>query len=107
MKKTLPLIFICTAALSLSACAVKNDSTEFKGIGFTYNSDIEKTPDGNYVASVEAAPGAGRASGAVAYATTNASNYCQKQNKALKVLSDETSSNYLINGVAKVKFNCI
>ncbi|QXB07702.1 hypothetical protein I6L80_15565 [Providencia rettgeri] len=97
----------CIAALSLSACAVKNDSTEFKGLGFTYNSNIEKTDDGNYVASVEAAPGAGRENGAVAYATTNASNYCQKQNKALKVLSDERSSNYIINGVARVKFNCI
>lgn len=107
MKKILPLLFICSAVLSLSACAVKNESTEFKGIGFTYNSDINKTPDGYYVASVEAAPGAGRTSGAIAYATTNASKYCQKQDKALKILSDETSSNYLINGVAKVKFNCI
>lgn len=107
MKKIFPIALTCIAALSLSACAVKNDSTEFKGIGFTYNSNIEKTEDGYYIASVEAAPGAGRASGAVAYATTNASNYCLKQDKALKVLGDEKSSNYLINGVAKVKFNCI
>lgn len=104
MKKVilLPAIF---AAL-LTGCAVKNDKTQINGLGLSYQSDIQKTADGHYLASVESAPFAGRKSGAEAQAIKNASEYCSAQNKTLEVLSKETDSHLVVNGVAHITFDC-
>lgn len=106
MKK----VFISTVLLSivfLSGCSVKNDKTKFNGLGLTYQSNVSKLSDGNYFTEVEAAPNAGRMSGAVAQASKNAVDYCKVQNKTMKEIKTETNSNLLVNGVARLTFQCI
>ncbi|KAB7671907.1 hypothetical protein [Plesiomonas shigelloides] len=105
-KNTLKILAVAVTTLSLSACAVKNDHSQFHGLGLTYHSNIEHNSDGSYIAAVEAAPAAGRKSGAIAYATTNAYEFCKEKGKNLNVISKETDSNFLVNGVAKLKFEC-
>lgn len=100
-------ILISLFALTLAGCAVKNDNTQLKGVGLTYNSDIVQNNDGNYVASVEASLVSGRQSGAESYAIKNATDYCAKQNKTAKIIKKELDSHLLVNGVAKITFQCI
>ncbi|WP_173913027.1 hypothetical protein [Acinetobacter sp. Marseille-Q1618] len=97
----LPLVIVF-----FSACAVSNDKTQVKGLGLTYQANIKQDDNGHYVAEVEAAPGAGRKGGAESYAIKNATDFCAKQNKSLKVIKNETASHLWINGVAKVTFQC-
>lgn len=104
MKKTLLAVALC--AFALSGCAVKNDNTKFRGLALTYNSDVTQDAEGNYVAAVEAALDSGRKSGAEAYALKNATDFCAKQNKTVRVLKNETESHLLINGVARLTFQC-
>jgi len=103
--------FIISASLLsvifLSGCAVQHDSTKLNGMGLTYQSNVSKLSDGNYFTEVEAAPAAGRIPGAVAQATKNAANYCKQQNQGMKEIKTETDSHALINGVAKVTFQCV
>lgn len=91
----------------LSGCAVKNDKTSIQGLGLTYHSDVKKLDNGDYITEVEAAPAAGRTTGAVGAATKNASEYCKAQNKAMQVVTTETDSHLLANGVARLTFRCI
>ncbi|WP_422388015.1 hypothetical protein [Erwinia aphidicola] len=49
----------------LTGCSVQNDKTQFQGLGLTYQSDIKKLDNGDYLTEVEAAPAAGRIQGAV------------------------------------------
>ena len=105
MKKI--LIASALFAVVLSGCAVQNDKTQFRGLGLTYNSGVTKDSDGNYVAAVEAAPLAGRIGGAEAYVLSNATAYCTKQGKIVKVIKQETDSHLLLNGVAKLTFQCV
>ncbi|CAI1929757.1 hypothetical protein AB6825_14830 [Serratia proteamaculans] len=95
------------AALILSGCAVKNDNTRVGFIGLSYHSNIEKLPDGNYTAAVEASPGRGRVTGAEALVAKDATDFCKQQNKAMKEVKSETDSHLLINGVAKLVFQCV
>ncbi|HAS8353326.1 TPA: hypothetical protein I7721_19770 [Vibrio vulnificus] len=104
MKKMI-LLPVLLAAL-LTGCAVKNDNTKINGLGLSYQSDIQKTADGHYLASVESAPTAGRQSGAESQAIKNAASYCSAQNKAVKVIKTETDSHLVVNGVAHVTFDC-
>lgn len=100
-------IIVLALTLLISACAVKNDHTLFHGLGLTYHSKIETLPDGSHIAAVEAAPAAGRKNGAIAYATKNAYEYCKyNKGKSLKVLSTEIDTNFIVNGVARLKFEC-
>nr|WP_174505645.1 hypothetical protein [Acinetobacter sp. Marseille-Q1620] len=92
--------------LVFTGCAVSNDKTQVKGLGLTYHSDVKQDSDGNYVVAVEAAPFAGRKGGAESYAIKNATDYCSKQNKSMKIIKKETDSHLLVNGVAKVTFQC-
>lgn len=91
----------------LSGCAVKNDSTKLNGLGLTYQSNVSKLSDGRYFTEVEAAPAAGRLPGAMAQATQNAVNYCKLKNQTMKEIKTETESHLLVNGVAKLTFECI
>lgn len=96
-----------SAVAFLSGCAVKNDRTNIQGLGMTYNSDIKDLDNGNYFAEVEAAPAAGRISGAIAQVNKNAVEYCKAQNKSMKEIKTESDSHFLINGVARLRFKCI
>lgn len=98
---------LLSTALILSGCAVKNDSTRVGFIGLSYHTNIEKLPDGNYTAAVEASPGRGRITGAEALVAKDAADYCHQQNKAMKEVKSETDSHLLINGVAKLVFQCV
>lgn len=105
MKKIIVLATLLTTALV--GCAVQQDKTQINGLGLTYNSDIIQDKDGNYVSSVEAAPAAGRKSGAEGAAIKNATEYCKAQNKNLNIVNKEISSHLLANGVAKLTFQCL
>ncbi|MEX3174979.1 hypothetical protein AB4M04_23195 [Serratia quinivorans] len=94
-------------ALLLSGCAVKNDETRVGFIGLSYHSNIEKLPNGDYTAAVEASPGRGRVTGAEALVAKDAADYCKLQNKAMKEVKSETDSHLLVNGVAKLVFQCV
>lgn len=106
MKKPL-LLIIALASVILSGCAVKNDETQFQGLGLTYQSDVKKLDNGEYYTEVEAAPTAGRVSGAIGAVNKKASDYCKAQNKAMREVKTETDSHLLINGVARLTFRCI
>lgn len=94
-------------ALTLSACSVKNDKTQINGIGLTYQTDVTVNKNGDYSVDVEAAPGAGRISGAEGASIKIAAEYCQAKNKAVKLLKNETDSHMLINGVSRLTFRCV
>lgn len=101
----LPVALISMAILS--GCAVENDKTTINGLGLTYQSNVKRLHNGDYVTEVEAAPTAGRISGATGSANQNAVDYCRAQNKGMKVVNTETESHLLINGVARLTFRCI
>lgn len=91
----------------LSGCAVQDDKTQFNGPGLTYQSNVKKLKNGDYYTEVEAAPAAGRISGATGIVNKIASDYCKAQNKAMKEVKSETDSHLLINGVARLTFRCL
>ncbi|MFM5523776.1 hypothetical protein [Aeromonas jandaei] len=93
--------------VALSGCAVKNDKTTIQGVGLTYHSNVNKLDDGNYFTEVEAALFAGRISGATSQASKNAVDYCKAQNKTMKEVRMERDSHLLVNGVARLTFQCI
>lgn len=90
----------------LSGCAVQNDKTQLHGIGLTYQSDIKKLDNGDYFTEVEAAPAAGRIKGAIGTASKKASDFCRKQNKAMKEVKTDIDTHLLVNGVARLTFQC-
>ena len=106
MMKILMSVMLFSIAF-LSGCAVENDKTSIQGLGLTYQSDVKKLDDGNYFIEVEAAPTAGRISGASAQAIKNAVDYCSAQNKMMQKIKEELDSHLLINGVAHLTFRCI
>ncbi|AHM72822.2 hypothetical protein [Yersinia hibernica] len=91
----------------LSGCAVQNDKTQFHGIGLTYQSDIKKLDNGDYFTEVEAAPAAGRIKGAIGTASKKASDFCRVQNKAMKEVKTDIDTHLLVNGVARLTFQCV
>ncbi|QLD33617.1 hypothetical protein [Mannheimia varigena] len=104
MQKTFLATVLC--AFVLTGCAVKKDNTELSGLGLTYSSDVTQNAEGNYVAAVEASLISGRKGGAEAYVLKNATDFCANQNKLVRVLKNETESHLLVNGVAKLTFQC-
>lgn len=104
MKKNILTAALC--ALALTGCAVKNNDTKFKGLGLTYSSEVTQNAEGNYVTAVEASLIAGRQGGAEAYVLKNAADFCAERNKTVRVLKKETDSHLLINGVARLTFQC-
>lgn len=105
MKKIITFVSLSVLTV-LSGCAVSNDYTKFRGVGLTFNSHIQDLGDGKYLAAVEAAPAAGRKSGAQGYALVNATKFCDEHDKSVKVLETKLSS-HLQNGVAYLTFSCI
>ncbi|MBF7982039.1 MULTISPECIES: hypothetical protein [Rahnella] len=91
----------------LSGCAVQNDKTQFQGLGLTYQSDVKKLENGDYLTEVDAAPAAGRIQGAIGTATKKASDFCRVQNKSMKEVKTEIDTHLLVNGVARLTFKCI
>lgn len=55
--KTLVIATTILIGTFLSGCSVQNDKTQFQGLGLTYQSDVKKLDNGNYLTEVEAAPG--------------------------------------------------
>lgn len=106
MKSLIFIVGLVSVSI-LSGCAVKNDKTDFHGFGLTYSSNVKKISDGNYITEVEAAPMAGRVSGATGSAIENAVEFCKAQDKATRVVKTETDSHLLVNGVARLIFRCI
>ena len=91
----------------LSGCAVQNDKTKFQGLGLTYQSDVKKLNNGDYLTEVEAAPAAGRIQGAIGTATKKASDFCRVQNKSMSEVKTEIDTHLLVNGVARLTFKCV
>ncbi len=91
----------------LSGCAVQNDKTQSQGLGLTYQSDVKKLENGDYLTEVEAAPAAGRIQGAIGTATKKASDCCRVQNKSMEEVKTEIDTHLLVNGDARLTFKCI
>lgn len=89
-----------------TGCAVQNDRTDIGWVGLSYHADITENSDGSYYAEVEAALMRGRIGGAEALVTKDASDKCHSLGKAMKIIKKETESHLLINGVARLTFNC-
>jgi len=106
VKFSIILLTVITATL-LSGCAVENDKTEFHGLGLTYQSKIKKLDNGDFMTEVETAPTAGRIKGAIGTATKNASDFCRVQNKAMKEVKTVIDTHLLVNGVARLTFQCV
>ncbi|WP_075183584.1 hypothetical protein [Pantoea sp. 1.19] len=100
-------IAVLSAAILLAGCAVQNDTTRFHGLGLTYQSDVKALGDGQYQVEVEAAPAAGRVSGATGSANQRAANFCYRQNKSMQPLQTTTDTHLLVNGVARLTFRCV
>lgn len=104
-KFTISAVFL--SVMAISGCAVKNDITKFDGLGLTYQSNVSQLSDGTYFTEVEASPAAGRSPGAIGQATRNAADYCKAKGKTMKEIKMEAKSHALVNGVAKLQFECI
>lgn len=91
----------------LSGCSVQNDKTQFQGLGLTYQSDIKKLDNGDYLTEVEAAPAAGRIPGAIGTATKKATDFCRVQNKSMQEVKTDIDTHLLVNGVARLTFKCV
>ncbi|ENN2394045.1 hypothetical protein AB9M41_004271 [Vibrio alginolyticus] len=105
-KRKFLALLAALASTALTGCAVKNDRTELQGLGLTYQSEVKKAEDGTLSVEVEAAPAAGRENGAINSALRNASNYCLQMDKGVKVTNIDSDAHLLVNGVAKLDFEC-
>lgn len=105
MKTSIIFATVLISSL-LSGCSVQNDKTQFQGLGLTYHSSVKKLNNGYYFTEVEAAPAAGRIQGAIGSATKNASDFCRVQNKSMKEVKTDIDT-HLLNGVARLTFECI
>lgn len=106
LKISSTLLWTCSALLLLSGCAVTNDKTGWSGIGMTYQSNVKTLSDGVYYTEAEAAPGAGRISGARGIALKSAHEHCKKMEKKESIIDISEDSNFLVNGVVRLKFKC-
>jgi hypothetical protein len=103
MKNVAILMFSIVTVLS--GCAIDHDRTDV-GFGLAYHSDVKRNDDGSWQAAVETSLMRGRIGGAKALATEDAVNKCRSENKAMKVVKDETDSHLWLNGVARLTFRC-
>lgn len=90
----------------LAGCAVEDKQTERLGLGAAYESGVKVLPDGNAFVEVEAAPLAGRQTGADEVATQQATAYCAQRRQKVVVVKKETDSHLLVNGVVRLTFRC-
>jgi predicted outer membrane protein len=97
---------IALVSAFLTGCAVDNQSTGTRGIGFTYQSAVKPLPEGNFFIEAEAAPLAGRQDGALAVATEQASNFCALRKQQMSIVKKELASHLIVNGVARLTFKC-
>lgn len=105
--KTISLVTAVASALVIAGCAVDNQKTSVSGMGLQYESAVKTLPDGTYYVEVEAAPLAGRVSGARETASHTAREYCaSRSNKKMTVIEMKEDSHLLVNGVARLKFKC-
>ncbi|KWN68693.1 hypothetical protein WM23_04715 [Burkholderia ubonensis] len=88
-----------------AGCAVDVARTDV-GAGLAYHADVKQNDDGTYAAAVEASLFRGRIEGARSLATKDAQEKCQSMGKQVNVVNEETGSNLLVNGVAKLTFRC-
>lgn len=99
--------FISALALStLAGCAVDNQSTGSRGAGLTYQSAVKPLADGSFYLEAEAAPLAGRQSGADATVTSQSENFCALKSKKAVMVKKEFDSHLLVNGVVRLTFRC-
>jgi hypothetical protein len=106
LKTSIIVTSVIVSAI-LSGCAVQNDKTQFHGLGLTYQSNVKTLDNGNYFTEVEAAPFAGRIKSAIGTATKNASDFCSVKNKAMKEVRMDIDTHLLVNGVARLTFQCV
>ena len=99
-------IAIAGVSALLAGCAVDHQSTGFRGVGLVYESGIQTLPDGNFFMEVEAAPGAGRQSGASTVVTEKANAFCAQRSQKMVEIKRELDSNKIVNGVARLTFQC-
>ena len=100
-------LLACTLSVGmLAGCAVDSKNSGWHGIGKTYQSEVKRLPDGNFFVEVEAAPLAGRQSGASQVATDLANNHCALDQKKMTVVKQEADSHLLVNGVSRLTFKC-
>ncbi|PSJ79213.1 hypothetical protein [Neisseria iguanae] len=108
MKNLKLLAISCVlGAIVLTGCSIDRSRTSLNGIGLAYHSDIKELGNGYYLTEVETSLASGRQSGAEAQVYKNAVDYCRSQNKTMKEAKKEASSHYLVNGVARLTFQCI
>lgn len=106
MKRITTFSSLALVTALLSACAVNNQSTGTRGLGLTYQSAIKPVSDGSFFVEAEAAPLAGRQSGADAVVTEQATNFCELRQKKMTVVKKDFDSNLLVNGVVRLNFRC-
>ena len=100
-------LLACTLGLSLlTGCAVDSKNSGWRGIGKTYQSEVKALPDGNFYVEAEAAPLAGRQTGAAEVAKDLANNHCAHRQQKMTVVKQEAESHLLINGVSRLTFKC-
>lgn len=98
-----PLVFLVCL---LTGCAVDNAHTDI-GAGVAYHSGVTPAGDGIWQAAVEASPFRGRIRGAKALVIQDALEKCGSEGKSMKVMTEQTESHFLINGVARLTFRCV
>ena len=99
---------MCAFSLSLlflSACAVKADDIDV-GFGLIYTQAIFQLEDGSFISAAEASLMRGRIEGARTYALERAIEKCSKEGKNIRYISEESHSNFLLNGISKINFSC-
>lgn len=107
VKKISHLILGNVLALSLLAgCAVDKNETSLHGLGAVYQATVKTLPDGNYYVEAEAAPTAGRQSGADQAVTSQASDFCAQRKQKMTVVNKEFDSHLVVNAVARLTFRC-
>lgn len=106
MKSSIIAVTVIISAL-LSGCAVQNDKTQFNGLGLSYQSEVKKLDNGDFMVEVETAPAAGRVNGSIGTASKKASDFCNAKNKAMKEVKTEVDTHLLVNGVARLTFKCV
>ena len=104
---TFALLLGSTLSLGLlSGCAVDKEETSRHQLGATYRSAVKTLPNGQYFVEVEAAPLAGRQSGADTVATEKATQHCAQRQQKMTVVNKVFDSHLLVNGVVRLTFKC-
>lgn len=107
MKKFSHFILGNALALGLLAgCAIDKDQTSVHGLGAVYQSTVKAQPDGSYYVEAEAAPTAGRQSGADQAVTSQATDFCAQRKQKMTMVNKEFDSHLVVNAVARLTFKC-